>query len=483
MLKHCRLTPWGWPRTQRNKNGAPERNRELRDVDTITQTKTTSARTTSAKKALGKTTSEKSAKTCAKKAKAASLDDLVVPAARPVHSEALIKRALAAIRTHLGMDVSYVSQFEADRTILRVVDAPGLEHLVKQGDSRPLDEVCCPHVLEGGLPQLMPDTPAEPVTKAMPITQAIPVGKHVCVPIRMPDGSTYGMFCCFGFSADPSLRERDLQTLRAFADLAGFEIARDVAAAKAANDKEYRIRKAIDNKEISTLYQPIWRLENPRPLGFECLSRFSAAPGHSPQCWFAEAAEVGLGAQLELAAAELGLAVLHRLPPDMYLSVNVAPQTILDSDFPTLLQDKPVGRIVLEITEHTHVRDYDRLLDILAPLRRRGMRVAVDDAGAGYASLQHILLIQPDLIKLDVALTRHVDLDPARKALASALVSFARDTGSRIIAEGVETASELSTLRAIGIAKAQGYFLGRPMVFDAAMRMIERGQRVVGRVA
>jgi EAL domain-containing protein (putative c-di-GMP-specific phosphodiesterase class I) len=175
--------------------------------------------------------------------------------------------------------------------------------------------------------------------------------------------------------------------------------------------------------------------------------------------------------------------VLSRLPPDMYLSVNVAPQTILDSDFPALLRGKPVDRIVLEITEHAHVRDYDRLLGILGPLRRRGMRVAVDDAGAGYASLQHILLIQPDLIKLDVALTRHIDLDPARKALASALVSFARDTGSRIIAEGVETASELSTLRAIGIAKAQGYFLGRPMAFDEAMRMIERGKRAVSRVA
>lgn len=443
-------------------------------MDPITHTKT-------------KTTSGKStpARTHAKKGKACSLHDLgpVVPADKPAHSDAMIKRALAVIRSHLGMDVAYVSQFEADRTVFRVVDAPGLEHLVKPGDSRPLEEVYCTHILEGRLPQLMPDTAAEPVAAAMPITRAIPVGKHVCVPIRMPDGSIYGMFCCFGFSADPSLRERDLQTLRAFADLAGFEIARDVAAAKAANDKEYRIRKAIDNKEISTLYQPIWRLENPRPLGFECLSRFSAAPGHSPQSWFAEAAEVGLGAQLELAAAELGLAVLSRLPPDMYLSVNVAPQTILDSDFPALLRGKPVGRIVLEITEHAHVRDYDRLLGILGPLRRRGMRVAVDDAGAGYASLQHILLIQPDLIKLDVALTRHIDLDPARKALASALVSFARDTGSRIIAEGVETASELSTLRAIGIAKAQGYFLGRPMAFDEAMRMIERGKRAVSRVA
>ena len=112
--------------------------------------------------------------------------------------------------------------------------------------------------------------------------------------------------------------------LKAFADLAAFEIARDLATAKAAEEKEYRIRKVIDDKEISTLYQPIWRLENPRPLGFECLSRFSAAPNHSPQGWFAEAAEVGLGASLELAAAERGLAVLDRMPPDIYLAVNLS---------------------------------------------------------------------------------------------------------------------------------------------------------------
>ena len=236
---------------------------ELEDVDTIAHTK---------------------------EGKARSLYDLIAPAARPVHSDELIARALAAIRAHLGMDVSYVSQFDGDRTIFRVVDAPGLEHVIKPGDSRPLDDVYCRHILEGGLPQLMPDTAAEPVAAAMPITQAIPIGKHISVPIRMPDGSIYGMFCCLGFGADRSLRDRDLQMLKAFADLAAFEIARDLATAKVAEEKEYRIRKVIDDKEISTLYQPIWRLENPRPLGFECLSRFSAAPNHSPQGWFAEAA-------------------------------------------------------------------------------------------------------------------------------------------------------------------------------------------------
>jgi EAL domain-containing protein (putative c-di-GMP-specific phosphodiesterase class I) len=107
----------------------------------------------------------------------------------------------------------------------------------------------------------------------------------------------------------------------------------------------------------------------------------------------------------------------------------------------------------------------------------------VDDAGAGYASLQHILQLQPDLIKLDMGLTRNVDFDPARRALAAALVAFARDTGSQIIAEGVETTCELEALRSIGVEKAQGYFLGRPMALDNAVKLAHQGVPCTERAA
>ena len=115
-------------------------------------------------------------------------------------------------------------------------------------------------------------------------------------------------------------------------------------------------------------------------------------------------------------------------------------------------------------------------------MRARGALISVDDAGAGYASFRHILKLNPDVIKLDMALTRHIHLDPARRALASALVAFARNTNSRIVAEGVETASELEALRSIGIEKAQGYFLGRPMPFDDATKLIAPA-RIAERVA
>jgi EAL domain-containing protein (putative c-di-GMP-specific phosphodiesterase class I) len=125
---------------------------------------------------------------------------------------------------------------------------------------------------------------------------------------------------------------------------------------------------------------------------------------------------------------------------------------------------------VLEITEHVSIAGYTEFKHSLEVLRARGVRIAVDDAGAGYASFRHILNIQPDIIKLDMSLTRNVDSDSGRRALASALIRFAQETGCEIIAEGVETAAELDTLRALGVTRAQGYYLGRPAPLPAPAR-------------
>jgi EAL domain-containing protein (putative c-di-GMP-specific phosphodiesterase class I) len=307
---------------------------------------------------------------------------------------------------------------------------------------------------------------------AMPITAAVPIGKHMSVPIRLPDGRVHGMFCCLGPEADRSLNERDLQMMKVFAELAAFEIGRDLEGKEAAKAGRLRIENAIDEKQLSIVYQPIWHVESRRTIGMECLARFSLAPYRSPDKWFEEAAEAGLGTMLELAAIRMALADLPSFPEEIYLALNMSPETVLSSEFPGVLDGMPAGRIVLELTEHAYVDDYTRLLDALGPLRQRGIRVAVDDAGAGYSSLQHILHLHPDFIKLDMSLTRNIDRDLPRRALASALIGFARDTGSRIIAEGVETASELLALRALGVEKAQGYFLGRPLPLEDAVKLI-----------
>lgn len=379
-----------------------------------------------------------------------------------------VKRALQAVRSHLGMQVAYVSQIVGEDSVFQVVDAPGLEALIKAGDSRKLQDVYCRHILAGRLPELIPDTSAEPLAMSMPITSAVPIGAHMSVPIRLPGGRTYGMFCCLSSKADPSLNERDLQMMKAFADLAAFEISRDLEATQERDRKLARTRAALAEGQFSIAYQPIWDIAGARLSGFECLTRFSPAPVRSPDKWFDEAAEVGMGVELEIAAIKAALLAGSRLPDDIYLAVNASPQTILSAELPGALAGLTTERIVLEVTEHAPVSDYAHMRRALQPLREDGLRLAVDDAGAGYSSLQHILHLKPDLIKLDMTLTRDIDRDPARRALASALIVFARETGGRIIAEGVETESELATLRFSGVQFAQGYHLGRPMPLEEA---------------
>jgi len=390
-----------------------------------------------------------------------------------------LKRTLEAIRQHLGMHVAYVSEFTNGRAVFREVDAPGLESLVKVGDSHSLDDVYCKHILEGRLPELIPDTSLEFLAMALPITAAAGIGSHISVPIRLPDGRLYGMFCCVGCEANPSLNSRDLQTMRAFADLAAFEINRSLEIREATEEKRERIRGVIDSGQFSIVYQTIWNMRSRQAVGFECLARFSASPSRPPNEWFAEAAEVGLGIALELAAIRAALGALPLLPTPLHLAINASVETVLSGEFPSALHGLPLERIVLEITEHSEVENYQRLLNVLQPLRQGGLKLAVDDAGAGYSSLRHILDLQPDFIKLDMHLIRHIDLDPARRALASALIAFARDTNSSIIAEGIETASEFATLQTLGVEQAQGYFLARPMPLEQALQLIEPAERAV----
>jgi EAL domain-containing protein (putative c-di-GMP-specific phosphodiesterase class I) len=120
------------------------------------------------------------------------------------------------------------------------------------------------------------------------------------------------------------------------------------------------------------------------------------------------------------------------------------------------------GRVVVEITEHQRVESYDDLTRVRARFRQDGIRVAIDDAGAGYASLHHILKLAPDIIKLDIALTREIDRDPVKRALAVSLVQFAKETDAVVIAEGIETPSELATLRDLAVPWGQGFHIGKP---------------------
>ncbi len=226
-----------------------------------------------------------------------------------------------------------------------------------------------------------------------------------------------------------------------------------------------RIKGLLLQRSIPMVFQPITELRTSRLVGLEALARFDGTTARTPETWLAEAEEVGLRMDLELAAVKAALPALSRLPETAFLAVNVSPETAVASRLLSALSSTPLDRIVIEITEHAPVIDYGGLNDGLEELRRRGVRLAIDDAGAGFASLRHIVRMAPEFIKLDISLTRGIDLDPACRALTTALISFASEIGATIIAEGIETEAELETLRSLGVSWGQGYHIAVPGPF------------------
>jgi EAL domain-containing protein (putative c-di-GMP-specific phosphodiesterase class I) len=393
---------------------------------------------------------------------ASSLQGLLANSDVKLSSYGGIETILQAVRTHLGMDVAFVAEFREHDRIFRHVSAQGATP-VQPGDAVSLEQGYCQRVVDGRLPQLIVDAQALPEAAALPETQAVPIGSHLSVPIRLRDGHVYGTFCCFSYLADPSLTNRDLQMMRAFADVLADQIERDRRQAQEDAEQSKRIVEAMEQGQPVIVYQPIYDLNTRRLVAVESLSRFQIVPQRTPDIWFAEAAAVGLGPTLEACAARAALGALGQLSEEVYVAVNGSPELILSGLLAPLLQGVDPRRVVLELTEHASIPDYGRLLEMLAPLRALGLRIAVDDTGAGYASMRHILSIEPDLLKLDISLTRGIDHDSKRRALASALIAFARETRIAVIAEGVETAEELRALRTLGVTKVQGYYLGRPM--------------------
>jgi EAL domain-containing protein (putative c-di-GMP-specific phosphodiesterase class I) len=221
------------------------------------------------------------------------------------------------------------------------------------------------------------------------------------------------------------------------------------------------VEAAIRARAFSLVYQPIVDLGTGRLLGVEALCRFH--DGRAPDAWFDQCEELDLSVPMDLAILELAMADLDRLP-DGYLALNLAIGTLSSGDALLRILRPALSRrlVVLELSERVVVDDYETMRQQLLPLRRAGILLAVDDTGAGYSSAQHIVQLRPDLFKLDRSFVASVDTDRARRAFAIAAVVLAKELGCTMIAEGVETAAELATLRLIGVGAAQGYFIGHP---------------------
>lgn len=223
--------------------------------------------------------------------------------------------------------------------------------------------------------------------------------------------------------------------------------------------KRARIERALGPRGFAVVLQPVIELQTGETVGVEALSRF---PRGTPDRWFADANEVDLGLELELAAVERAFAAFPAVPQRGFLAVNLSPAAAATTRFRKLASTVAGSRLVVEITEHARIANYERLGTALDRLRGGGVRIAIDDAGAGFASLRHILRLAPDLIKLDRSLVSAIEADRSKQALAGGLTSFAEGIGATIVAEGIERQEELDVLERLGIGFGQGFFLARP---------------------
>jgi EAL domain-containing protein (putative c-di-GMP-specific phosphodiesterase class I) len=228
---------------------------------------------------------------------------------------------------------------------------------------------------------------------------------------------------------------------------------------------------------LRTAYQPVVDLDDGRVVGLEALSRFD--PPLGTETTFAAARRLGLGADLERLALRRAVPTARHLGPGQYLAVNASPAVAVDfASSAGDLSGQPIDRLVVEITEDVRIDSYPDLIGGFAAFRRQGLRLAVDDVGAGYSSLRHVVELSPDLIKIDRSLVDGVAADRARRVAITGVVLLALDIGATVVAEGIERADDLDALRTLGVTAGQGFLLARPSEDPEDLRRWTTDQRL-----
>ncbi|HXY44159.1 MAG TPA: EAL domain-containing protein [Acidimicrobiales bacterium] len=369
-----------------------------------------------------------------------------------------LDRVVELAHRHLGLEVVFVAEVSADTWACRAVAGDAASFNVTLGEGIPADATYSQLLTAGELANLIPDTSAVPRLAQLPWTRKAGIGAFIGVPLQLSDGTLYGTLCGMDHNPDHTLGERDVRFMTMLAELMVFDL-----------DEQRRLERLsvnfwnlIETDNVDIACQPIIDLGTGDCLGVEALARFPA-PFGSPDQTFADAEDVGLGLEIERLAIREAWKLLPRLRPEQFLALNVSPSALLElAGRAQKRDDLPLGSLVVEITEQSVVHSYADLRNAVAPLRQNGLRLAIDDAGAGYASLHHIVELRPDFIKVDRSLVDGVADDHARRVAVSAFVLLSLDLGAMVVAEGVESPRDLAAVCDLGVHAAQGYLLGRP---------------------
>jgi EAL domain-containing protein (putative c-di-GMP-specific phosphodiesterase class I) len=367
-------------------------------------------------------------------------------------AEQQIADLLHTARKSLRLSVAFLSRLDGTTQHLEVVDTSA-PFLFREGYQQQQDLTLCQAILDRKLPQVIPDLKVFPEAMKLPAARMPRLRSYVSVPVTLSDGSLYGTFCAAGLTTDKDLTKRDKALMDVLASAAAVIIEPEVRSQERRAEISDRLEPLIAAGGPVVVLQPIVDLATGARVGAEALSRFPAEWGMAPDVCFAEAHGVGLGHVLELLALER--AAEHLSAVDGYIAMNVSPATLL-------LGRLSLDRVLLELSEHDQVEDYAALDAALAPFRADGLRLAIDDVGAGFSSLRHIVVTAPDVIKIDRSIVAGLDTDLVLETLIHSLVEFGHGCAVRVVAEGVETAEEAAVLRGLGVDYGQGWHYGRP---------------------
>ncbi len=369
-----------------------------------------------------------------------------------------LDRVVELAHRYLELDAVYVAEVRGDRLVVRAWAGDVVSFGVSVDDDVPLAGTIAQPLLSGDVPSVVANGATEPALAGISVPPSGRIGAYVGVPLRFSDGSSYGAF--FGLSHEPdhSLGRRDVRFMAMLGEL----MTGDLDEQRRLERLSSGLHDLIDNERIEIACQPIFDILTGRCLGVEALSRFGE-PFSRPDATFAAAEEVGLGLELERLAIRTAWVILSELGAGQFLTINVGPTALLElARRANERTDLELSSLVIEVTEHVGVESYADLRHELSPLRAQGLRLAVDDVGAGYASLHHIVELRPDFVKVDTSLVQGVAQDRLLRVTVGSLVNLALDLGATTVAEGIESAEDLTALRDLGVDAAQGYLLGRP---------------------
>jgi EAL domain-containing protein (putative c-di-GMP-specific phosphodiesterase class I) len=366
---------------------------------------------------------------------------------------------LTTAKRSLRLSVAFLTRMDGTTQHLEVVES-SVPFLFREGVTQRQETTFCQAILDGKLPAVIPNVTDHPEAMKLPAARLPRIRSYVSVPVVLSDGSMYGTFCAAGLTSDKQLTTRDQALMEVLAGAAAVIIEPGVREREQRLEIEGRLRPLMDDGGPYVALQPIVDLATGARVGAEALSRFPVDWGQPPDVCFEEAHRVGRGDELEVMA--LARAASHLIAVSGYVSMNVSPTTLLTAPCLELLGGLPLDRVVLELSEHDRVDDYDALTGALAPLRARGMRLAIDDVGAGFSSLRHIVVTAPDVIKLDRSIVAGVTADRVLQTLVRSMVDFGHGCEALVVAEGVETAADAAALLSFGVDLGQGWHFGRP---------------------